>query len=198
MKLCASFLIICALCAFLLVPESSFAAKATIKEIDLTVSGEVFYVNALMQEAFTKKIKEAVSTGAPAEFLFYLQIRNRIAPFINLTVARTTVRYTVSYDSLKKQYQGTQSVQGKDTKTLVTSNWDEIVKWVSELRRVEFPLSLIKKEKANHIRIKAEMKCLKLPFPLNQLFNLISLWNFETPWKVYWLEDELKEELMTD
>ena len=149
------------------------AAKATIKEIELAVKGDFFYINAVLKEGFTQKIKEAVCSGAPTQFSFYLQIRKKRAIFFPKTLSKMLITYTVTYDLLKKQYQVTQSVQGKEITSLSTDDWDKMVRWVSELRRVEFPLSLIWKEQADYLRIKAEMKCIKLPFPLNYLFNII-------------------------
>lgn len=198
MKYVISFFIVFLCIVFLVTPKSALGAKATIKAIDLTVKEDSLYVTTLMEEAFTEKIKEAVSTGSPTQFLIYLQIKKKIMPLLSMPLINTLITYNLSYDSLKKQYQVTQSIKGKSAKSLITDDWDEIIAWVSELRRVEFPMAVIRERGADYIRIKAEMKCFRLPFPLNQVFNLVSLWNFETPWEVYWFEDILGEELMTD
>ena len=171
--------------SLLSLPKLTHAAKATIKEIDLTIKDEFFYVNAILKEGFTNKIKEAVSSGAVAQVLFYINIGKKRGIFFKKTFSKKLITYIVKYDLLKKQYQVIQSVQGKEKKSLTTDNWDEMVLWVSQLRQIEFPLSLIFKDNADHISIKAEMKYLRLPFPLNYLFNILSLWKFETKWKVF-------------
>ena len=93
------------------------------------------------------------------------------------------VHHTVMYDVLKKQYIATRSYSQGLEENLTTSDWDEMVSWMSELKAVHFSVPELKDPKAEYyLRIRAEMKCIKIPFPLNYLLAFVALWNFDTPW----------------
>ena len=98
-------------------------------------------------------------------------------------VEKLTLHNTVIYDVLKKEYIITRSFPGSLEESYTTEDWDEMTKWMSELKSVRFFVPELKDKKDKYyLKIRAEMKCIKIPFPLNYLLAFVALWNFDTPW----------------
>ena len=67
--------------------------------------------------------------------------------------------------------------------TRVTNNFGEIRRWMSYLERVKLasdrdltPASLY------YVQVRAEIRTIKLVFPLNVLLFFVSFWDVDTPW----------------
>jgi len=58
-----------------------------------------------------------------------------------------------------------------------------MVLWMSTLSAVHLAIPELKdRDGRYYLEIRAEMKCIKIPFPLNYLLAFVALWNVDTPW----------------
>ena len=161
----------------------SEGAKAKLTEIQAVKVHETVILDATLEGAFNRDIIEAVSSGAPTRFRFMIRLMKNRGLWFDKKVKEFDVHHTVMYDVLKKQYVATRSYSQGVEENLTTSDWDEMVQWMSELKAVHFSTPELKDPKAEYyLRIRAEMKCIKIPFPLNYLLAFVALWNFDTPW----------------
>ncbi|MGA1839511.1 MAG: DUF4390 domain-containing protein [bacterium] len=163
--------------------KASEGAKAIIKEIQAIKDNRTIIVNATLEGAFSPDITEAISSGAPTRFRFLIHLMKRQGFWLDEKVKELTLHNTVVYDVLKKEYIITRSFPGNLEESYTTEDWDEMTKWMSELKSVQFNVPELKDKKDKYyLKIRAEMKCIKIPFPLNYLLAFVALWNFDTPW----------------
>ena len=163
--------------------EPSEGAKAKLSKIQAVKIHETVILDATLEGAFNRDITEAVTSGAPTRFRFLIRLMKKRGLWFDKEMKEYIVHHTVAYDVLKKQYLATRSYSQGIEENLTTSDWDEMVQWMSELKAVHFSAPELKDPNAKYyLRIRAEMKCIKIPFPLNYLLAFVALWNFDTPW----------------
>ncbi|MEW5802967.1 MAG: DUF4390 domain-containing protein [bacterium] len=174
---------------FHLIPASGaqaagWTARAEIREFSITRGKDYVYIDAKLKGAFTDGINEAIASGIPTTFRYYLELVIPRPLFMDKKPAKRVIQHKVAYDTLKKEYQVILD-DGFSSQVRVTKDEEQMKKWMSSLVSVRFLPSqeLSLSEEKYLIRLKAEMKCIKMPFPLNYLlYYLISFLDFDTPW----------------
>jgi hypothetical protein len=176
--------------SFILVPglqsgthSPAWAARAEIVNFTITRGKDYVYIDAKLKGAFTSGIKDAIASGVPTTFRYYLELIKPRLLWFDKRSAKRVIQHSVSYDTLKKEYQITLD-DGVSPQVRVTRNEEEMKRWMSSLVSVRFlPSMELPSSRKYRIRLKAEMKCIKMPFPLNYLLAyLISFLDFDTPW----------------
>jgi hypothetical protein len=174
--------------------NTSEGAKATLKKIQALKNNKTIIINATLEGAFSPDITEAISSGAPTRFRFLIHLMKKRGFWLDKKVKELTLHHTVIYDVLKKEYLTTRSFPGGSEESYTTEDWDEMAQWMSELKSVRFNIPQLKDQKEKYyLKIRAEMKCIKIPFPLNYLLAFVALWNFDTPWIKVPLDAEPKK-----
>ena len=191
-------LIIISCSNFIFCVNTSEGAKARLQRIEAIKNNNSIILNAILEGAFSPDITDAISSGAPTRFRFLFQLMKKRGFWIDKKVKEFTVHNTVTYDVLKKEYLVTRSFPGGSEESFTTEDWDEMTQWMSELKSVRFYVPELQDKKDEYyLKMRAEMKCIKIPFPLNYLLAFVSLWNFDTPWvKVSLDTDRKKSELI--
>ncbi|MGA1875060.1 MAG: DUF4390 domain-containing protein [bacterium] len=160
----------------------AWASKAEIREFTLSNKHDYVYVGAKLEGAFTEGIREAITSGIPTTFKYYLEL---VAPrhlWFDRKTNRKVLQYRVAYDTLKKEYEVTID-DGASSQVRVTKSEEEMRRWMTTIDSYRFLDSRkIQPVTRYKVRLKAEMKCIKMPFPLNFLLFYISFWDFDTPW----------------
>ena len=165
------------------VVQTAECAKAIVSSIQAVKIQEDIHLNAVLEGAFNKDITEAVSSGAPTRFRFLIRIKKKRGFWFDKEIKEFTLYHTVTYDVLKKEYMANKSYPNGTEENLSTSDWDEMVQWMTKLTDVHLSIPDLKDQNAKYyLSIRAEMKCIKIPFPLNYLLAFVALWNFDTPW----------------
>jgi len=157
--------------------------KEVQKEIKAIKDQETIIMDATLEGAFSPDITEAISSGAPTRFRFLIRLMKKRSFWADKKVKEFTLHHTVIYDVLKKEYLSTRSYSEGSEENFTTESWNEMVHWMSELKSVPLDVPELKNKQGKYyINIRAEMKCIKIPFPLNYLLAFVALWNFDTPW----------------
>jgi|MudIll2142460700_1097286.scaffolds.fasta_scaffold281863_1 hypothetical protein len=166
----------------LLLSAAAEAAGAKITDIIITQSSEDLLVFATLRDAFTKEIEEGIVNGVSTSFTYYLRLMRKRSLWVDEEVASLTVKQAVVYDPLKDRFTYT-SENGGQSITRVTNSFGEIRRWMSYLERVKLasdreltPASLY------YVQVRAEIRTIKLVFPLNVLLFFVSFWDVDTPW----------------
>lgn len=178
----AALLIVTLLGCWLLTPLPVASASPEISDIILTNTPRDLIVYASLRDGFSDELIEAIQSGVPTTFTFYLDLYRRRTLWWDELVASRVVKNSVKYDLLKKEYRFTRTFNGKVDER-ATKSLDELKSWMSELENVPLARynSLIPEDRY-YVRVKAEMKTTKLFFPLNYIFFFVSFLDQKTGW----------------
>jgi hypothetical protein len=166
----------------LYLPIAGEAATAKITDIIITQSSGNLLVYATLRDAFTKEIEEGIVNGVATSFTFYLRLIMQRNLWADEEVNSLIVRQTVAYDLLKDEFSFT-SQNANQTQTLKTKNFADIRRWMSSLEGVKLTsYQNLKSGNLYYVQIRAEIRSIKLVFPLNILLFFVSFWDFDTPW----------------
>jgi hypothetical protein len=170
-----SFLLFC-------LPISGEAAAAKITDIIITQSAGNLLVYATLENAFTKEIEEGIVNGISTSFTFYLRLMKERNLWADEELTNLVVKQSVAYDLLKDQFSLT-SQNGNQTQTLTTKNFADVRRWMNSLEGIKLaPYRNLKPGELYYVQIRAEIRSIKLVFPLNFLLFFVSFWDFDTPW----------------
>lgn len=174
-------LAILATCVFLWT-SAGVAATGRISDILITRGNNELLVSARLTGGFTPEIKKEIINGVSKEFFYYLVIKRVMSNWLDEEKISGTIKYSIKYDILKKQYLVTRET-GDLSEEQIFDSYDSMVAWVSEVDRINItPLNLLNKRLQYYVSIKAEMKAGELPFLLRYLFFFVPYSRFSTEW----------------
>ncbi len=174
-------LAILATCVFLWTSAGT-AATGRISDILITRGNNELLVSARLTGGFTPEIKKEIINGVSKEFFYYLVIKRVMSNWLDEEKISGTIKYSIKYDILKKQYLVTRETDDLSEEQIFDS-YDSMVAWVSGVDRISItPLNLLNKKLQYYVSIKAEMKAGELPFLLRYLFFFVPYSRFSTEW----------------
>lgn len=174
-------LAILATCVFLWT-SAGVAATGRISDILITRGNNELLVSARLTGGFTPEIKKEIINGVSKEFFYYLVIKRVMSNWLDEEKISGTIKYSIKYDILKKQYLVTRET-GDLSEEQIFDSYDSMVAWVSGIDRISItPLNLLNKRLQYYVSIKAEMKAGELPFLLRYLFFFVPYSRFSTEW----------------
>jgi Domain of unknown function (DUF4390) len=157
----------------------AFAQKAVLSNIIVTNTRDDLLVYMNVDGAFTPKMKNAILSGVPATFSFYIsfyQVRNF---WFDYKIRDIKVTNTIKYNNLKEEFVVTRSWEKSGPQ--VTQSFDEAQKLMTEIDSLKIvPLKQLEKGRHYQLRAKAELSKVTLPFYLHYVLFFVSLWDFET------------------
>ncbi len=166
----------------LILPLPVFCQKAAIRDIQLKRAEGVWKISFDVEDCFTEKIEEAIQSGIPTTFTFYIHLHQKRGWWKDRKLASVEVRHTVQYHPIQKVYQ---IKLGEDHSALAASSLEEAKKMMSRVRELGIrPSSPFEPGVPAYFRIKAELDPVRLPLHLEYLFFFVSLWDFETDWVI--------------
>jgi hypothetical protein len=139
----------------------------------------LLYLTAL--EAFPSKIEQAVHSGVPTTFSFYIKLHRVRNFWLDQSIQDITLSHTLKYNSLKKEYIVNRSWEGGRSQTV--ESLDEAKQLMTEVDSlVIVPLNRLEKGQQYQISAKAELSKMTLPFYLHYILFFVSFWDVETDW----------------
>lgn len=177
------FIIILSLCSVI------SAQDARLTNIIVTNTRDDLLIYLTVEEAFREEMEEAVISGVPTTFSFFINLYETRNLWFNKKMATLRITHTIKYDNLKKNFIIRRSWD--DGKPITTKSLQEAKQLMSEIDSLKIiNLSKLKKGKQYQIRAKAELSKVTLPYYLHYVLFFISLWDFETDWYtidfIYW------------
>lgn len=156
-----------------------FAQEAVLTHITVSNTREDLLFNFTLEGSFTEKLKEAIISGVPATFTFYVSLHRIRSWWPDKKIANITLTHTIKYDNLKKNF--TIKRSWKEGQPIVTHSFSQAQKWMTVIDAFPvYPLKKLEKGRQYQIRAKAEVSKLTLPLYLHYI--LFSLWDVETDW----------------
>lgn len=160
----------------------TFAAEARITDVIVTQGSDDLLVYATLENAFTKEVEESIVNGVPTTFTYHLRLMRYRSLVPDAEIASFQVRQGVSYDLLKDEFAFVHD-NGKEKTTRITKSYAQVKRWMSEVRGIKIGSRQgLEKDEVYYVLVKAEIRSLKLIFPLNYLLFFLSFFNFDTPW----------------
>lgn len=168
-------------CGVFLCQSLAFAKEARLTNIIVTNTRDDLLVYLNVEGAFSEKIDQAILSGVPITFSFFINLDRTRDLWINKEITDIRVTHRMKYDNLKKEFTIRRSWE--NGKPLVTQSLEEAQKLMAEVDSLRVvPLSSLEKGKQYQIRAKAELSKFTLPFYLHYVFFFMSYWDFETDW----------------
>ena len=166
----------------LIFPLPAFCQKATIHDIQVRRSDGAWKVSFDVVNCFTEKMEEAIQSGIPTTFTFYINVHQKRSWWKDRKLAALELRHTVQYHPIQKIYQ---IRLGEDHSAQAASSLEEAKKLMSRVKEFNVRSSLAMEPGVPaYFRIKAGLDPVRLPLHLEYLFFFVSLWNFETEWVI--------------
>ncbi len=161
-------------------PGHAFSSDAYINNVRVSY-GPPLRFSFTVFDAFTKEIEDAVKSGAAASFTFIVELDRVNSVWFNEEVKRLEFRHTVKYDSMKEEYEVLLEETGMEP--LRTKDFGEMKMFMTSCREMLLQLALPLESGAEYeMRLKAELKTLRLPFPLDYALFFLKFWDVETGW----------------
>lgn len=166
----------------LIFPLPAFCQKATIHDIQAERADGVWKISFDVKNCFTEKMEEAIQSGIPTTFTFYINLHQKRGWWKDRKLASVELRHTVQYHPIQKVYQ---IKLGDDHSARAASSLEEAKKLMSSVKEVSVRSSSpMEPGVPAYFRIKAELDPVRLPLHLEYLFFFVSLWDFETDWAI--------------
>lgn len=158
------------------------AAQQAITDIDVSRSNNELLVTAAYKGGFTPEIKQEIINGVGRELFYYIVLQRVMPKWIDEEKISKTIKYTLKYDILKKQFH-TVRIIGNNREERVFESYNEMTEWVSKIDRVSItPINTLRMNHKYYVSIKAEIKAGELPFLLRYLLFFIPYSEFSTGW----------------
>jgi hypothetical protein len=158
------------------------AGRERIRNVNAEIVDEQIVVSAELVSGFTGDIIRDIQNGIPKDFYYYLLLKRKQKNWFDEELLSKTVRYTVKYDTLKKQYRVTQ-VEGEKTTESVFEDFEGMKQKVSRVEQVKVaPTPVLRSRYRYYVSVKSQMKAAKLPFYGDYFLFFIPFLELDTPW----------------
>lgn len=159
----------------------TYAEDAQLNNIIVTNTRDDLLLYLTAKEAFPPIIDEAIHSGVPTTFTFYINLCRVRGLWLDKEIANIKLSHTIKYDTVKKEYTVSRSWEGD--RPLTTKSLEEAKAVMTEVDSLAvIPLEKLKKGQQYQIRTKAELSRKTLPFYLHYILFFVSFWDLETDW----------------
>ncbi len=169
--------------AMLIIPSVPCAAdlpRMTAVKTEI-VNGQIL-ASAELLHGFQPDVLRDLHNGIPKDFYYYFVLNRKYKNWIDEEVYEKTIRHTVLYDTLKKQY--------RVTRHDGVGHPEEIYDDLESLRRaalrlsnvVLLPVRRLRPDRRYYLGVKAQMKAANLPIYLKYFLFFIPVLEMDTPW----------------
>jgi hypothetical protein len=163
-------------------PQSTWAKKeANLSDIIVTNTRDDLLVYFKVKDCFTEEMNKAIMNGISTKFTFVVKLYQVRPTWLDIKLADIRLTHTIQYNTLKNEF--TLFLPEQDNKKVITKEFEEAKKLMADVVALTVTnLHNLKRGLEYHLRMKAELDKIELPFYLNYVFFFLSLWDFETDW----------------
>jgi hypothetical protein len=168
------------LCVMVLLSHPALAQEARLTRITLSNTRDDLLLYFKLEGAFTEKMQEAIFSGVPASFSYYISLYRVRNWWYDKEITDIELTHTIKYDNLKNEFMVKRP--WKDADPVVTQSFEEAQRLMTEIDSLKvYPLKGLEKGTQYQIRAMAEVSKITLPLYLHYVL-LLSIWDFETDW----------------
>jgi Domain of unknown function (DUF4390) len=166
----------------LLVSPAWAEQRPILHELVLTHTDHEVLLYIHLQGGFPQDILEAIDSGIPITIAYHVRLYRKRGLWFDEEVLAKTIKHTVKYDTLKKQYRVSE-INGLFSNMKVTKHEPTMVRWMSAIEgQPLIPFHLLQPGEEYYVKVMADLRAVKSPFPLSHMPFLASLWDTGTPW----------------
>ena len=103
-------------------------AGPNITDIFITTSQTHLLLFCSIKNGFTQEMIEGVKNGIPITFTFLIELERTVKSWPDSTLAEMTIQHTLTYDTLKEQYQVT--LPERSSGMVVTESLDKAIRYI--------------------------------------------------------------------
>ena len=176
----AIFIILC----FMLSASWALAQNVFIDNVVLTKYQDNLYVYFKLEGPFSREMEEAIKSGIETTFTFYVVLKkHRGGILADPEIVERTIKHTVKYNALLKEYSVTRSEEGSNS--LVTKDFDVVKRVMTQVKFYPLaPLTMLEKGNSYSVEIRSLLDKNDIPQSLRYVFFFSKAWDFSTPWYV--------------
>jgi hypothetical protein len=160
------------------------ASDPAISGLVLDRSEPVMELSFAVVDAFSPDIEEAVMGGIPTTFTMHVELERVRGLWFNPSLYRRTFTRTVKYDTLRQEFEITADGAGAEVvKTRDAAEMKRLMTTAEGIKVIpKYPLTPGGSYK---VRVKAELRTVRLPFLLEHVLIFVKFWDVETDWFVH-------------
>ena len=158
-----------------------FAQDARLTRITVSNTRDHLLLYLKLEGAFTEKMQQAILSGVPATFSYYVSLHRVRSLWFDKDLADIKITTTIKYDNLKKAFTVIRPWKGEQP--TLTQSFQEAQRFMTEIDGlIVYPLEGLRKGGQYQLRTMAEMSKTTLPWKMHYVLFFVSLWDFETDW----------------
>jgi hypothetical protein len=182
-KLKKSYIVVLALIFCIFTVSSVQAENERIAKLTVTIAtNNELHVSAELIRWIDEQLVEDIQNGIPKDLFYTLILKKRIPVWYDDEISVKTIKHTIKYDILKKQYLITTLEDGETTQQ-IAETLQEMMDLISKINNVKMILpKTLRKRHTYYMSVKAEMKASRLPFYLDYILFFIPALELDTPW----------------
>ena len=173
-------LVTCLLTLFL--SAEGEASDERVANLVIQITNTDILASANLIRGFSRTTEEDIQNGIPKDLFYYLLLKRRQPLWFDEEMISKTIKYTVKYDLLKKQYLVTRRINGTIQQE-VLEDFMAMKRLISTINNVKITdVHVLNDKDTYYISVKAEMKATKLPLYLDYFLFFIPILEVDTPW----------------
>lgn len=167
----------------LLIQSLSFAEELSIKDIIINGNRSEIRISSVLKGNLDRDMLETIKSGIPTTFTYYIELYKKQSLRFDKKISSKTVKKTVEYDNLKKEYSAIQDIN-KEAKNSLLKNINEAERWMRELDNIPIAdENVLSTETPYYLKVRAKLKSIKFIFPLNYILFFFSVFDKNTDWQ---------------
>jgi hypothetical protein len=165
-----------------LIPGSTRASEERIANVSVQIKNSDILVSANLIRGFSQTTEEDIRNGISKDLYYYILLARHQPLWFDEEMLSKTIKYTVKYDLLKKQYIITRREDGL-VQQEVLEDFTAMTRLISNINNVKIAgIQALNYRDTYYVSVKAEMKAAKLPFYLDYFLFFIPFLEVDTPW----------------
>jgi hypothetical protein len=165
-----------------LIPATASGGDEKIANLAVQIRNSDILVSANLIRGFSQTTEEDIKNGIPKELFYYLLLTRRQPLWFDEEMLSKTIKFTVKYDLLKKQYVIIKRVDD-GVQQEITEDFITMKRLISTINNVKIAgTHALNDQDTYYVSVKAEMKAAKLPFYLDYFLFFIPFLEVDTPW----------------
>ena len=168
------------LCLLAVVPAAQ--AQEEITDVRVSVHPQAVAISAQLSGGLPDKVGNEITNGIRKELYYYVVLKRQVPLWKDEEIASATVRFSIRYDLVKKQFIVIHRQHEKTTRHLVTQ-FDDVRRLISHIRDVTILVATPpRRGDSYYVSIKAEMRSAKLPVYIEYFLFFLPVAQLTTPW----------------
>jgi hypothetical protein len=134
------------------------SAADGLRIVPLVRDGNVL-ISFQMNDGFTDEVRAAIRSGLKTTFTYNIDLRTKVAVWIDRTIASTVVSTSIHYDNLTRRHTVVRTLDGRVQEAQVSDSDDQVRQWATTLDRLPlFRSASLEPNREYYVNVHAEVR----------------------------------------